>query len=68
MGKIAMFAHCCVLLTPKLTSPLVGAGKVCDWMQESLDLANNPRLRDGFVDVGAYQCHLVPAGMKVILR
>ena len=55
-------------LTPKLTSPLVGAGKVCDWMQESLDLAGNPRLRDGFVDVGAYQCHLVPAGMKVILK
>ena len=49
-------------LTPRLTSPLIGAGLVRDWMASAIDLAKNPRLRDGKVDIGAYQCWLDPVG------
>jgi hypothetical protein len=55
-------------LTPKLISPLVGAGLVCDWMAGAVDLAGNPRLRDGKVDIGAYQCWLDLAGLFLRIR
>ena len=49
-------------LTPKLSSPLVGAGLVEDWMGSAVDMAGNPRLRVGKVDIGAFQCWLDPVG------
>jgi hypothetical protein len=32
-------------------------------MEDGTDLAGNPRLRDGKVDIGCYQCWLDPVGM-----
>ena len=47
----------------KLNSPLREKGLVLDWMAEATDLAGNPRLRDGKVDIGCYQCWLNPVGL-----
>jgi hypothetical protein len=55
-------------LTPKLSSPLVGAGMVMPWMSDAADFAGNPRLRDGKVDIGAYQCWLDPDGFIFKIR
>ena len=44
-------------------SPLAGAGTVAGWMSDAADLAGRPRLRDGKVDVGCYQCWLNPSGI-----
>ena len=49
-------------------SPLLGKGGVADWMADSTDFAGRPRLRDGEVDVGCYQCWLTPPGMMLIFR
>lgn len=57
-----------LMLTPRLSSPLIGVGMVRDWMSDAVDLAGNPRLRNGKVDVGAYQCWLDPVGMMFIVR
>ena len=55
--------------TPKYSSPLRANGKRLEWMTEdSVDLAGNARLRDGKVDIGAYQCWLDPIGAMLILR
>jgi hypothetical protein len=51
--------------TPRLTSVLREAGKVLDWMEDSVDIAGNPRLRDGKVDIGAYQCWIMPKGFVI---
>ena len=51
--------------TPRLTSVLREAGKVLDWMEDSVDIAGNPRLRDGKVDIGAYQCWIMPMGFVI---
>ena len=48
--------------TLKLKSPLREYGMVLGWMSDATDYAGNPRLRDGKVDVGAYQCWLTPTG------
>ena len=40
-----------------------GWGLLLDWMEDGTDLAGNPRLRDGKVDIGCYQCWLNPVGM-----
>lgn len=46
-----------------------GSGEVLDWMDAAAkDLAGNPRLRDGKVDMGCYQCWLNPVGSFLILR
>jgi hypothetical protein len=45
------------------SSPLRGWGLLLDWMEDGTDLAGNPRLRDGKVDIGCYQCWLDPVGM-----
>ena len=50
------------------SSPLRGWGMVLDWMTDATDLAGNPRLRDGAVDVGCYQCWLDPVGMMFSIR
>jgi hypothetical protein len=55
-------------LTPKLNSPLVGAGMVMPWMSDAVDFAGNPRIRDGKVDIGAYQCWMTPLGLGLIFR
>ena len=52
----------------KLKSPLVGKGLVLDWMADATDFAGNPRLRDGKVDIGCYQCWLDPVGIVFSLR
>ena len=52
----------------KRSSPLRGFGLVLDWMAEGTDYAGNPRLRDGAVDVGCYQCWLNPVGTVVSVR
>ena len=46
----------------KLSSPLIGKGLVLDWMADGVDFVGNPRLRDGKVDIGCYQCWRNPAG------
>jgi len=52
----------------KRSSPLRGWGLVLDWMADGTDLAGNPRLRDGKVDVGCYQCWLDPVGAVFSIR
>lgn len=55
--------------TPKLTSPLRGWGLLLDWMTEdATDLAGNPRVREGKVDIGCYQCWLEPKYTSVLVR
>lgn len=49
-------------------SPLLGAGAAADWMRDAVDLEGRPRLRDGKVDPGCYQCWLVPPGMSIVVR
>ena len=49
----------------KRSSPARGKGLVQDWMADELDIRQDPafpRLRDGKVDVGCYQCWLNPIG------
>jgi hypothetical protein len=55
--------------TPKRTSPLRGKGLLLDWMtDDATDIAGNPRVRDGKVDVGCYQCWLDPLGFSLRVR
>ena len=51
-----------------LKSPLLGKGAYADWMEAATDLAGRPRLRDGGVDVGCYQCWLKPLGFMLMFR
>ena len=49
----------------KRSSPARGAGVVLDWMASATDFRASedyPRLRDGTVDIGCYQCWLNPLG------
>jgi len=39
-----------------------------DWMENGTDLLGKPRLRDGKVDVGCYQCWLDPIGTVFSVR
>ena len=50
------------------SSPLRGWGLLLDWMADGTDLAGNPRLRDGAVDIGCYQCWLDPVGAVLSIR
>jgi hypothetical protein len=52
----------------KRSSPLRGWGLLLDWMEDGTDLAGNPRLRDGAVDIGCYQCWLDPVGAVFSIR
>ena len=50
------------------SSPLRGWGMVFDWMEDGTDYLGNPRLRDGAVDIGCYQCWLDPVGAVFSIR
>lgn len=56
----------------KRSSPARGAGKILGWMtSESTDIRADPacpRLRDGTVDIGCYQCWLDPAGFVMSVK
>ena len=49
-------------------SPLLGAGNTLGYTALDLDLAGRPRIRDGKIDVGCYQCWLNPLGLIIIFR
>ena len=52
-------------------SPARGKGLVQEWMDGALDIrsdARYPRLREGKVDIGCYECWLEPAGLSVTIR
>lgn len=51
-------------------SDLCGIGLVMDWMTGGTDIrgAGYPRIAGGKVDIGCYQCRIVPMGMTVIFR
>ena len=51
-----------------LKSPLLGKGRTHGWMNDALDLAGRPRVREGKVDVGCYECWLSPPGLNIIIR
>lgn len=56
-------------LSPR--SPAVGKGLVQDWMEGAFDIRHDaayPRLRDGLVDIGCYECWLNPPGTQFIIR
>ena len=55
----------------KRSSPAVGKGVLQDWMTDALDVRQDPafpRLRDGAVDIGCYQCWLDPVGLWFSIR
>ena len=55
----------------KWSSPARGKGVVQDWMADSTDIRGDaafPRLRDGAVDIGCYQCWLDPIGLKFSIK
>ena len=52
-------------------SPARGLGELLDWTDGDLDIRNDaayPRLRDGKVDLGCYQCWLDPIGFKFCIQ
>ena len=54
----------------KHNSPACGCGLVQDWMDEANDVRGDgfPRLRDGKVDIGCYQCWLDPLGLMLLFK
>ena len=55
----------------KRSSPAIGKGLIQDWMTDVTDIRQDPacpRLRDGKVDIGCYQCWLDPVGMWFSIR
>lgn len=55
----------------KATSRARGRGQVMDWMESATDIRRDPafpRLRDGGVDIGCYQCWLPIPGLAVIVK
>ena len=55
---------------PKRTSALRGLGAVENWMADATDIRGDgfPRLRDGIVDIGCYQCWIMPIGTVLSIR
>ena len=49
-------------------SPLVGKGDTLDFSAGDFDLAGRPRLRDGRIDIGCYECWLNPPGFMLLVR
>ena len=55
----------------RYSSPARGKGLVQDWMADATDIREDPacpRLRDGKVDIGCYQCWLDPVGFSFSIR
>ena len=55
----------------KYRSPVRGLGDLLDWTDEDVDLRRTtdyPRVRDGKVDLGCYQCWLDPLGTTFLIR
>ena len=50
------------------SSPARGKGAVYGWMSAATDIRGCPRLRDGLVDLGCYECWLDPVGALLLLR
>ena len=51
-----------------LRSKIFGSGNASIWTDLDVDLAGKPRLRDGMVDPGCFQCWLRPLGMMIFVR
>ena len=51
-----------------LNSPLLGKGDPLGFTDSDLDLAGRPRLKDGHIDIGCYQCWVNPPGMMLIIK
>ena len=49
-------------------SALRKIGLVEGWMSDGKDIVGNDRLRDGFCDIGAYQCWLPAPGAVLLLK
>lgn len=49
-------------------SPLRGKGLLLDWTANDLDLAGNPRVRGGSVDLGCFQCWTNPRGTVFLVK
>lgn len=52
------------------SSPAQGLGELLDWTADDVDIRNRasyPRMREGKVDLGCYQCWLNPSGFSVII-
>ena len=54
--------------TPMLRSPLRGKGALLGWTAADTDIVGNPRLRDGMIDIGCYQCWLAQPGFIISFR
>ena len=55
----------------KYKSPVRGLGELLGWTEEDVDVRGNtdyPRIRDGKVDLGCYQCWLDPLGTTLRIR
>ena len=55
----------------KYKSPVRGLGELFDWTDGDVDFRNcasYPRVRDGKVDLGCYQCWLEPPGTMFLVR
>ena len=55
---------------PKRNSPLLGLGTPENWMTDATDIRGEgyPRLRDGAVDIGCYQCWIRAKGVVLSIR
>lgn len=51
-----------------LKSDLIGKGDASIWTDSDIDLAGKPRLRDGAVDPGCYECWLRELGLMMLVR
>ena len=55
--------------TLRRASKARNAGLLLDWMTETAtDLAGNPRVRDGAVSIGCYECWIPAPGSLLLLR
>ena len=44
-----------------ISSPCIDAGTNQDWMDGAVDLAGDPRIRNGYVDIGAFESEHIPS-------
>ncbi|MGN0853638.1 MAG: right-handed parallel beta-helix repeat-containing protein [Kiritimatiellia bacterium] len=53
---------------PRRGSPAWNRGMLRDWMVDAVDLAGTPRVLDGAVDIGCYECDIPLKGTMLLLR